>query len=95
MNKTVQPATIRKVVQYLQDLGLKVYGSAFYPESNATGPGCMDYDADLILKYRKAIQKLGRLERLCNRCDGDGRIPAAEGTRPCPVCKGDGLEPRK
>lgn len=51
--KKVRPATIRKVVNYLaEELGLSVYGHAADLDTAQGNFGCMDYDADMVLKLR-------------------------------------------
>jgi hypothetical protein len=48
------PATIRKVVEYLEnELDLSVYGPYRDLDNGKEGPGCMDYDIERILKLRK------------------------------------------
>ena len=54
--KSIKPATLRKVITYLEEeLGLSVYGSFRDLENKTVGPGCMDYDADSVIKYRKLL----------------------------------------
>jgi len=55
--KRSQAANIRAVVAHLESLGLSVYGSYIDFENGIVGPGCMDYDADMILKYRRLREK--------------------------------------
>lgn len=65
--KRVRPATIRKVVEYLdQELGLTVYG----PCANLEGShgryfdgGLMNFSADKVLQYRRHLMNNTMLER--------------------------------
>lgn len=58
MNNEPSPATIRRVVDYLENtLGLTVYGACRDVEADYDYGGCMDYDADTILAWRKTVRK--------------------------------------
>lgn len=51
--KTIKPATLRKVVNYLQDeLGLSVYGPCVNLDSGYQYAAHMDYSADDVVKLR-------------------------------------------
>jgi hypothetical protein len=54
--KSIKPATLRKVITYLEEeLGLSVYGSYRHLETKTVGAGCMDYDVDSVIEYRKLL----------------------------------------
>jgi len=56
--KSIKPATIRKVVNYLQnELNLSVYGSYIDLDHAQGNYGCMDYNADDIIKLRSLYMR--------------------------------------
>ena len=59
-----QAATIRKVVEHLEELGLSVYGRCADLKAGVyyEGGSLMDYDADDILALRKWEDKGGMSE---------------------------------
>lgn len=51
-----QKKTIEKFMEYLNEMGLSVYGPSMTPDGEETG-ALMDYDVDTILARRKYITK--------------------------------------
>lgn len=54
------PKTIKRVVEYLNETGLSVYGASTDDVTGEQGPGCQDFDADRVLVYRK-LYRSGKL----------------------------------
>lgn len=58
-----QKKTVEQFMEYLNEMGLSVYGSSMTPEGEETG-ALMDYDADTIVaryKYtnKRTLRKFG------------------------------------
>lgn len=61
-----QKKTVEKFIEYLNEMGLSVYGPSMTPEGEETG-ALMDYDADTVVaRYRYitkgALRKFGGYE---------------------------------
>lgn len=50
-----QNRTLRRVVEYLDSIGIGLYGSVDL-DTGEYGPGCRDYGPDDILKYRRMME---------------------------------------
>lgn len=51
-----QKKTIEKFIEYLNEMGLSVYGPSMTPEGEETG-ALMDYDVDTVVARYKYITK--------------------------------------
>lgn len=51
-----QKKTIEKFIEYLNEMGLSVYGPSMTPDGEETG-ALMDYDADTVVARHKYITK--------------------------------------
>lgn len=54
--KRYQKKTVEQFMEYLNEMGLSVYGPSMTPDGRETG-ALMDYDVDTILARRKYITK--------------------------------------
>lgn len=54
--KHYQKKTVEQFMEYLNEMGLSVYGPSMTPEGEETG-ALMDYDADTVVARRKYITK--------------------------------------
>ena len=53
----LQDKTLRNAVEYLESIGLAVYGPHMDLDDGSTEGSCMDYDAEAVLKYRKLKER--------------------------------------
>jgi hypothetical protein len=53
-------STLRRVVAYLDSIGLRVYGSAVDLSTGEQESACMDYDPDAVVQYRQ-LYEMGNL----------------------------------
>lgn len=51
------PKTIKRVVEYLESIGLSVYGPMTTLATGAQYCGCRDFSPDAVLVYRKLYQE--------------------------------------
>lgn len=54
--KRYQKKTVEQFMEYLNEMGLSVYGPSMTPEGEETG-ALMDYDADTVVARYKYITK--------------------------------------
>lgn len=52
-----QPKTLQKVVNYLESIGLNVYGQSCNLDTGQEFNSLSDFDADDVVKYRKLYEQ--------------------------------------